>query len=116
MRAYKMKSSDVDRAVHQAAKDALVMLDSVLLLETSARLKAEHDYYYGIAEGAGTYGDSTSVNALVHVERRKDYKIMVNRPRVVGKIRHGAEAKKVKTSIFESGMQGGGGHHGRGIM
>jgi hypothetical protein len=78
MKAYKRRKSGTDQAVYQGAKDALVMLDSVLLLEATKRLKADHDYYYGSSLDPALLGDSRKLNSKVAVRRRRDYKIMVN--------------------------------------
>lgn len=75
----KNKSSIQHQAVQQGAKDALVMLDSVLLLADSARLKAEHDFYYGAGtSNSEILGDPKALNSRIAVRRRKDYKVMVN--------------------------------------
>ena len=76
MKAYKKKKGIKDAAVYQGAKDALIMLDSVLLMVASKRLKAEHDFYYG-DQTTTINGDPNAINARVAVRRRRDYKIMV---------------------------------------
>ena len=77
MHAYKQVRHGGD--VVQVCKDALVMINSVLLVEASARLKAEHEFYAGFNnKDADDYGDPTAVDSRAPVLRGRDYKVMVD--------------------------------------
>ena len=79
MKAYKKRKNKGNiqaAAVYQGAKDALVMLDSVLLPAASNRLKEEHEFYYGDSTKT-INGDPNAINARVAVRRGRDYKIML---------------------------------------
>jgi hypothetical protein len=78
IQAYEKKKNVKYQAVCQGAKDALTMLESNLLLEATARLKADHDFYYGTSLAPEILGDGKAFNSRIAVRRRGDYKVMVN--------------------------------------
>lgn len=66
--------------VVQVAKDALNIINSVLMVGASARLRAEHNMYdhtvnHEVAQQL--YGHPTSVNSRVAVDRNRTARAMV---------------------------------------
>jgi hypothetical protein len=66
------------REVVQVAKDALTMINSVLMVGASARLRAENNIFRQLYDGSHEkFGDPTALNSRVSVDRNRTARPMV---------------------------------------
>ena len=66
------------REVVQVAKDALTMINSVLMVGASARLRAENNIFRQLYDGSDEkFGDPTALNSRVSVDRNRTARPMV---------------------------------------